>query len=109
MGTLHEEDDHDVLHSILELTGAVPRYNPRILQAPAAGDKSLPDTPRQLVLARQGLRPSEAPFSTLGYIHHPGSEDDVKGITHWLAADLDTKVRPPRRDWGYSIQEHGLE
>lgn len=96
MGTLSEDEDEDVLHNILALTGAVPRFNPRILQAPAAGDKRGPDAPRQLLLARKGLRPSEAPFSGLGYIHHPGSEDDIKGITHWLAADLDTKVRAGR-------------
>ena len=38
------------------------------------------------------LSARERPWSELGYLHHPGSEDDVKGISHWLIADFDTKV-----------------
>ena len=82
-----------MLQSILTLTGAVPRYNPRILQEAGSGDRNGAASPRQLTLAGKGLRPSEAPFAGLGYIHYPGSEDDIKSITHWLVVDLDTQVR----------------
>lgn len=43
-------------------------------------------------LVGPGISARERPWSELGYLHHPGSEDDVKGISHWLIADFDTKV-----------------
>lgn len=93
-GRLEKEKGKDILESVLQLTGAVPRYNPRILQQPGPNDKAGPETPVQLPLGTKGLRPWEAPFSELGYLHHPGTEDSIKAITHWLLLDLDTPVRP---------------
>ena len=47
----------------------------------------------QLALAGPELNPRQAPWAQLGYLHHAGSEDDVKGISHWIVADFDGKVR----------------
>ena len=47
-----------------------------------------------MALVGPELSAREHPWSELGYLHHPGSEDDVKGISHWLIADFDAKVAP---------------
>lgn len=93
-GKLEREPGKNILQSVLQITGAVPRYNPRILQQPGANDAALPETPVQLSLGAAGLKPWEPPFSDLGYLHHPGTDDDIKAITHWLLLDIDTKVCP---------------
>eukprot|EP00884_Botryococcus_braunii_P009701 jgi/Botrbrau1/18732/Bobra.0386s0055.1 len=88
---LEKEKGKNIVQSVTPIDkGAVPRYNPRILQQPGPNDKAGLDTPFQLALGTAGLRPWEAPFSELGYLHHPGTEDAVKAITHWLLLDLDT-------------------
>lgn len=43
-----------------------------------------------------GLHPREEPWSALGYLHHGSTQDDVKGITHWVIADFDSPVRATR-------------
>ena len=39
-----------------------------------------------------GLDLFQPPLSRLGYLHSPGTEDEIKPITHWLIGDLATKV-----------------
>ena len=46
----------------------------------------------QIALVSEGLSPTVEPWSSLGYLHRPSTEDEVKGITHWVVADLDTQV-----------------
>ena len=46
----------------------------------------------QIALASEVLHPTAEPWSQLGYLHRPGTEDEVKGISHWVVADLDTEV-----------------
>jgi UDP-glucose:glycoprotein glucosyltransferase len=57
-----------------------PRYNPQIVAAPKGErkfvDLALPIAEYDQVVAR------------LQYLHHPGTEDDVKPVTHWLALDI---------------------
>lgn len=47
----------------------------------------------QMALASEGLNPTGEPWSLLGYLHRPSTEDEIKGITHWVVSDLDTEVR----------------
>ena len=46
-----------------------------------------------MALVSEGLSPTVEPWSSLGYLHRPSTEDEVKGITHWVVTDLDTQVR----------------
>ena len=46
----------------------------------------------QLSHASNGLNPRAEPWSHLGYLHRPATEDEIKGITHWVVTDLDTEV-----------------
>ena len=46
----------------------------------------------QLSHASNGLNPRVEPWSHLGYLHRPATEDEIKGITHWVVTDLDTEV-----------------
>ncbi len=46
----------------------------------------------QLALVSDMLKPTAEPWSQLGYVHRPGTEDEVKGISHWVVTDLDTEV-----------------
>ena len=49
---------------------------------------------RQLALgALTGLDLFQPPLSRLVYLHRPGTEDEIKPITHWIIGDLATKVR----------------
>lgn len=50
----------------------------------------------QLALAAGGLNARQAPWAQMGYLHHPGSEDEVKGISHWVVANFDSRVSAPR-------------
>ena len=68
---------------------STPLRDQRVARRPQRGTFCL-----QLALVGPGLSARERPWSELGYLHHPGSEDDVKGVSHWLIADLDTKVGP---------------
>lgn len=47
----------------------------------------------QLALVAERLNPTLEPWSQLGYLHRPGTEDKVKGISHWVITDLDIAVR----------------
>lgn len=46
----------------------------------------------QMALVSEMLKPTAEPWSRLGYLHQPGTEDEVKGISHWVVTDLDTEV-----------------
>ena len=46
----------------------------------------------QLFHASNGLNPRAEPWSHLGYLHQPSTEDEIKGITHWIVTDVDTEV-----------------
>ena len=47
----------------------------------------------QMALVSDNLKPTAEPWSLLGYLHRPKTEDEVKGISHWVVTDLDTEVR----------------
>ena len=40
-----------------------------------------------------GLDLFQPPLSRLGYLQSPGTEDEIKPITHWIVGDLATQVR----------------
>ncbi len=46
----------------------------------------------QLALVGPSLNMSQQPWSQLGYLHHASTQDEVKGISHWVIADLDSQV-----------------
>jgi hypothetical protein len=46
----------------------------------------------QMALVGPGLNPMQEPWSQLGYLHHSSTQDDVKGVTHWVVADIDSQV-----------------
>ena len=46
----------------------------------------------QVALVSEMLKPTAEPWSLLGYVHRPGTEDGIKGISHWVVTDLDTQV-----------------
>lgn len=49
----------------------------------------------QIALVGPGLNPMQEPWSQLGYLHHSSTQDDVKGVTHWVVADIDSQVYLP--------------
>ena len=54
-----------------------------------------PGAPRQVAIGSETPGSETLELETLhnlGYLHAPGSEDALKGITHWVAADLSTEV-----------------
>lgn len=73
------------------------RYNARIT-GDSASDSGDPATSpsasdvRQVSLAKAPLSPLSGPLQGLGYLHTPGTEDDLKPVTHWVAADLASQV-----------------
>ncbi len=66
-------------------------------------DKAKASGLMQIALVSEMLKPTAEPWSQLGYVHRPGTEDDVKGISHWVITDLDTEVRtspcPGQASW----------
>ena len=82
------DDEEDIPRFLLEHFHAVPRFNPRLTDAAVVG----PAAAWQLPLTESSLSPLLPPISKLGYLHHAGTEDDIKAVTHWIAASLDTKV-----------------
>ena len=40
-----------------------------------------------------GLDLFQPPLSRLGYLHSPGTEDEIKPITHWIIGDVATQAR----------------
>ena len=93
------DEEEDLLEAILQLGKALPRYNAYLLAppAPAASAAKQQQAPtRQLALTGEQLHPRSllaAGTLPLTYLHTPGSEDDLKGISHWVIADLDSQVR----------------
>lgn len=69
----------DVLDFFLSENGQ-PRYNPQIVAAPK-GERKFVD----LALP---IAENDQVVDRLQYLHHPGTEDDVKPVTHWLALDI---------------------
>ena len=45
-----------------------------------------------MALVGPGLNPMQEPWSQLGYLHHSSTQDDVKGVTHWVVANIDSQV-----------------
>ena len=83
-GKLTDEEE-DVPGFLMRYFKAVPRYNPRVADISSAG----PAAARQLSLH---TAVNEPVLTALGYLHHAGTEDAVKAISHWIAADLCTQV-----------------
>ena len=86
-GKLTDEEE-DVPGFLMRHFKAVPRYNPRVADTSSLG----PAAARQLSLH---MSVNEPALTALGYLHHPGTEDAVKAISHWIAADLSTQVFLP--------------
>lgn len=105
-----DDDDGDMLEVLLDFYEALPTLNRRILT------KS-PDAPQlQLAGPLLGIAPlprvagvggcdrsggcdsggvgggGNSALRSLGYLHSPGTEDLVKGVTHWVVADFATQV-----------------
>lgn len=80
-----EDTEEDIPGFLMKYFKAVPRFNPRILDA--AGESA----PEQLALTGK-LAANAEPFASLGHLHHPGTEDGLKGVTHWVAVDVETQV-----------------
>jgi len=51
----------------------------------------------QYALIGEGRNPLELPWAELGYLHGRGTEDAVKGISHWIITDLNTQVSQAAR------------
>jgi hypothetical protein len=51
------------------------------------------DPGRQVALSAEQLAAVAGPGGQPPYLHAAGSGDDVKAATHWVAADLASKVR----------------
>ncbi|CAM6098919.1 unnamed protein product [Calypogeia fissa] len=63
--------------------GGQARYNPQIV-----GTKK---EERKFVTLSRAVTEKGEVLTRLQYLHHPGSEDEVKPITHWLCVDLSKK------------------
>ena len=50
------------------------------------------DPARQVALSAEQLAAVAGPSNQPPYLHAAGSGDDVKAATHWVAADLASKV-----------------
>lgn len=73
------------------------RYNARITgsshsDSDETAAPSSASAVRQLSLSKPPLTPLRGPLQSLGYLHKPGTEDDLKPITHWVVADVATQV-----------------
>ncbi len=77
------DNEEDILTFLLDHFNALPRFNPRITEG--EGD----DAAVQLTLTEVLTPP---PSDQLNYLHHPGTEDNIKAITHWIVLDLKTEV-----------------
>lgn len=84
------DNEEDILSFLLGHFNALPRFNPRIMEG--EGD----DAATQLMLTKD-LAP--LPIDQLNYLHHLGTEDSVKAVTHWIIADLKLKVGPTHSCW----------
>lgn len=73
------------------------RYNARITEEAATDSEesavaSSATAVRQLSLAKAPTAPLSGVLQSLGYLHKPGTEDDLKPITHWVVADVASQV-----------------
>lgn len=83
----HLSDREKFPEAILAAHKALPRYNALIFSSEEAGEG-----PRQLALVGPVLRGAAR---GLQYVHQPGTEDEVKAVSHWVVADPDSQVLPP--------------
>ncbi|KAG0591180.1 hypothetical protein KC19_1G156300 [Ceratodon purpureus] len=72
----------DILEKFLTEEGQ-PRYNPQIV--------AIPKEERKYVGLAYPVAKKDRVLTRLQYLHFPGTEDDVKPVTHWLALDLTQK------------------
>ncbi|XP_024372023.1 UDP-glucose:glycoprotein glucosyltransferase isoform X2 [Physcomitrium patens] len=72
----------DILEKFLSEEGQ-PRYNPQIV--------AVPKEDRKYVGLAYPIAQKDPVLTRLQYLHHPGTEDNVKPVTHWLALDLNKK------------------
>ena len=75
------------------------RYNARISEEADKDELQPAQSPsamdvRQISLAKAPLSPLPGPLQSLGHLHKPGTEDDMKPITHWVIADVASQVMP---------------
>jgi len=83
------DDPLDMGAFLLAHFKALPRHNPRISGGPAGATAA----PQQLPLVGE-LAPGSAGLASLGYLHHPGTEEGLKSVTHWIVVDVTTEVAP---------------
>lgn len=76
-GTINSRTD--VLNKFLS-DGSFPRFNPQIA-GPASKEA-------KYVSLAEHIATKHVALSQLQYLHSPGTEDEVKPITHWLALNL---------------------
>ena len=77
-----DDSEEDILRFLMDHHKAVPRYNPRILGVEGPSP--------QLTLTVNLSPPSP---EDMAYLHRAGTEDAVKTVTHWVVADLKSRVR----------------
>ena len=80
-----KDQEPDIPAFLLRHFHALPRFNPRVMET--EGDEA----GLQVALTKHLAPP---PPDQINYLHHPGTENVLKAITHWVVADLTTKVPP---------------
>lgn len=89
------DQELDIPAFLLSHFKALPRFNPRITRSQedgAALQSALIDT----------LEPPTA--EELNYLHHPGTENALKAVTHWVMVDLKSRVRKPMENGRHLVQ-----
>lgn len=73
------------------------RYNARItgdsnsdIDEPAGAPSA--SAIRQLALSKAPLSPLSGHLQGPGYLHRPGTEDDLQSFSHWVEADVASQV-----------------
>lgn len=77
------DDIQDIPDFLSKTYGAITRFNPRLLEK---GEGS-----PQLDLIGD-FSPQSEYLRTVKYFHSPGTEDELKTITHWIVVDVANKV-----------------
>uniref|UniRef100_A0A0D6QYA4 Glucosyltransferase 24 catalytic domain-containing protein n=1 Tax=Araucaria cunninghamii TaxID=56994 RepID=A0A0D6QYA4_ARACU len=88
----HINSRTDILEKFLSENG-LPRYNPQIVQDGKGNQK--------FVSIAGAVTKTDSMIMKLQYLHSPGTEDDVKAVTHLLAIDLSSKR-------GLKFLRHGI-
>ena len=99
----------DILGSLLERNGALPRYSSLVLQSessPTAGGEG--NAPRNVILDESVLGPLSSRAEVLSYLHAPGTQDDIKAISHWLVIDPEHGAQLLASSMAYLLQ-HELQ